>query len=181
MKSFQTFISEAGEIHDREGLGSGTGMTHRGGEKIGTDRKKTAPEKKRTKFVDGKKVATDYKPRKDIGTQRAKSERQQQPTQKRGSASLTPREQQRKARAERLAAKSGGSNKKELEKKATDLLRKKAAQKVDPKYKPAKASGYTRPERKALYRKGERALRDLRLQNLGKKSEKELKHKVTSK
>ena len=32
-----------------------------------------------------------------------------------------------------------------------------------------------------LYKKGERALRDIRLKNLGKKSEKELKHKVTSK
>ena len=30
-------------------------------------------------------------------------------------------------------------------------------------------------------RKGERALRDIRLKNLGKTSEKELKHKVTSK
>ena len=86
-----------------------------------------------------------------------------------------------KKRAERLAAKSGGSNRKELEKKATELLKKKATQKVDPKYKPAKASGYTRAERKALYRKGERKLRDLVLQSTGKKSEKELKHKYTSK
>ena len=44
-----------------------------------------------------------------------------------------------------------------------------------------KASGLTTKERKALYKKGERALRDIRLKNLGKKSEKELKHKVTSK
>ena len=36
-------------------------------------------------------------------------------------------------------------------------------------------------QRKALYKKGERTLRDIRLQNLGKKSEKELKHKITSK
>ena len=36
-------------------------------------------------------------------------------------------------------------------------------------------------EAESLYKKGERALRDIRLKNLGKKSEKELKHKVTSK
>ena len=182
MKSFQQFIIET-ELRDKEGLGGGTGMTHRGGEKIGSDRKKTKPEKRRVKAVGGGKTAPakNYKDRKDIGTQRQRSEREQQPTRERGSAKLSPREAQKKARAERLAAKSGGSNKKELEKKATELLKKKATQKVDPKYKPQKASGYTRPERKALYRKGERALRDLRLKNLGKTSEKELKHKVTSK
>ncbi len=125
--------------------------------------------------------AKSYKDRKDIGTQRQRSEREQQPTRERGSAKLSAREQQKKARAERLAAKSGGSNKKELEKKATELLKKKATQKVDPKYKPAKASGYTRAERKALYRKGERKLRDLVLQSTGKKKESELKHKYTSK
>ena len=182
MKSFQQFITEA-ELKDREGLGHGTGMSHRGGEKIGSDRKKTAPEKKRVKAVGGGKTAPakSYKPRKDIGTQRPQSDRIQQPTRERGSAKLSAREAQKKARAERLAAKSGGSNKKELEKKATELLKKKATQKVDPKYKPAKASGYTRAERKALYRKGERKLRDLVLQSTGKKSEKELKHKYTSK
>ena len=64
---------------------------------------------------------------------------------------------------------------------ASELLAKKAKPKVDPKYKPAKASGYTRAERKALYRKGERTLRDLVLQSTGKKKESELKHKITSK
>ena len=181
MKSFQQFISEATEIHDREGLGSGTGMTHRGGDKIGADRKKPAPEKRRTKFVDGKKVATDYKPRKDIGTQRAKSQREQQPTQKRGSASLTPREQQRKARAERLAAKSGGQSKKYLEKAATKLLSKKTSKKVDPKYKPHKASGLSHRERLNLVKKGEKKLRDLTLANTGKTKESELKHPITQK
>ena len=42
MKSFQQFVTEAKEIHDREGLGSGTGMSHRGGDKLGQDRKKTS-------------------------------------------------------------------------------------------------------------------------------------------
>ena len=179
MKSFQQFITEA-DLRDKEGLGHGTGLSHRGGDKIGADRKKTAPEKKRTKWVDGKKVAVDYKDRKDIGTQRPKSTRQQQPTQKRGSASLTPREQQRKARAERLAGKSGGKSKAELEKAATKLLSKKKKT-VDPSYKPRKASGLSPTERKALTRKGERTLRDITLKSTGKEKESELKHPITQK
>ena len=178
MKSFQQFIAEVVELRDKEGLGGGTGMTHRGGEKIGSDRKKTAPEKRRVKAVGGGKTApaADYKPRKDIGTQRPKSTREQQPTRERGSAALSPREAQRKAAMERRAAKSGAKTK-----TADELLAKKAKKTVDPNYKPVKASGLTTKERKALYKKGERALRDMRLKNLGKKSEKELKHKVTSK
>ena len=39
MKSFQQFVSEAKEVHDREGLGGGTGMTHRTQTgKIGSER-----------------------------------------------------------------------------------------------------------------------------------------------
>ena len=180
MKTFQQFILEA---YDPEVQGRSQIRKQGQGGRVGAERKKSEPEKRRVKAVGGGKTAPakDYKDRKDIGTQRQRSEREQQPTRERGSAKLSAREAQKKARAERLAAKSGGSNKKELEKKATELLKKKATQKVDPKYKPQKASGYTRPERKALYRKGERALRDLRLKNLGKTSEKELKHKVTSK
>ena len=180
MKTFREFIQE---VYDPEVQGRSQIRTQGQGGRVGADRKKTEPEKRRVKAVGGGKTAPakDYKDRKDIGTQRQRSQREQQPTRERGSAKLSPREQQKKARAERLAAKSGGSNRKELEKKATDLLRKKAAQKVDPKYKPAKASGYTRAERKALYRKGERKLRDLVLQSTGKKKESELKHKYTSK
>ena len=137
------------------------------------------------KAVGGGKTAPakDYKTRKDAGKQRPKgraSERQQQPTQSRGSAALSAREAQRKAAKERRAAKSGGQSKDQLKKQADKLLTKKTNT-VDPKYKPRKASGLTTKERKALYKKGERTLRDIRLKALGKKSEKELKHKVTSK
>ena len=179
MKTFQQFILEA---YDKELDGQSSRAPGEGG-RIRAARKKRDLDKTRVKAVGGGKTAPakSYKPRKDIGTNKPRSRTQQQPEKVRGSAALSPREAQKKARAERLAAKSGGSNKKELEKKATELLKKKATQKVDAKYKPAKASGYTRPERKALYRKGERALRDIRLKNLGKTSEKELKHKYTSK
>ena len=165
MKSFQQFIAEA-DLKDKEGIGHGTGTTHRGGDKIGRDRKKTAPEKKRTKAIGGGKTAPakDYKQRKDAGSQRPKgraSERQQQPTQKRGSASLSPREQQRKARAERMAGKSGGKDKKDLEKSATKLLSKKKEKKVHPDYKPQKASGYTAHERRKIRRAGQRLVKDI--------------------
>ena len=164
MKSFQQFITEA-DLKDKEGTGHGTGTTHRGGDKIGRDRKKTAPEKKRTKAIGGGKTAPakDYKQRKDAGSQRPKgraSERQQQPTQKRGSASLSPREQQKKARAERLAGKSGGKSKEELKKAADKLLAKKKKS-VHPDYKPQKASGYTAHERRKIRRAGQRLVKDI--------------------
>tara|TARA_B000000557_G_scaffold188633_1_gene154504 strand:- start:325 stop:867 length:543 start_codon:yes stop_codon:yes gene_type:complete len=165
MKSFQEFIAEA-ELKDKEGIGHGTGMTHRGGDKIGRDRKKTAPEKKRVKAIGGGKTAPakDYKQRKDAGEQRPKgraSERQQQPTRERGSARLSMRDQQKKARAERNKANAGGKGRGELKKAADKLLAKKSAKKVDPKYKPQKASGYTAHERRKITRAGRRLVRDI--------------------
>ena len=158
MKSFQRFITE---LYDKD-LSSATRQGGEGG-RIRASRKKTAPEKRRVKAVGGGKTAPakDYKDRKDIGTQRKRSEREQQPTQKRGSASLSPREQQKKARAERLAAKSGGKSKKELTKAADKLLSKKSAKKVDPNYKAQKASGYTRIERQKIRRAGQRLVKDI--------------------
>ena len=176
MKSFQQFITEA---YDKELEGQASRAPGEGG-RIRASRKKREIEKKRTKVVDGKRVPVDYKPRKDIGTNKPRSRTQQQPTQKRGSASLTPREQQRKARAERLAGKSGGKSKAELEKAATKLLSKKKKT-VDPSYKPRKASVLSPTERKALTRKGERTLRDITLKSTGKEKESELKHPITQK
>ena len=176
MKSFQQFITEA---YDKELEGQASRAPGEGG-RIRASRKKREIEKKRTKVVDGKRVPVDYKPRKDIGTNKPRSRTQQQPTQKRGSASLTPREQQRKARAERLAGKSGGKSKAELEKAATKLLSKKKKT-LDPSYKPRKASGLSPTERKALTRKGERTLRDITLKSTGKEKESELKHPITQK
>ena len=155
MKSFQKFITEA-ELRDKEGLGHGTGLSHRGGDKIGSDRKKTAPEKKRTKWVDGKKVAADYKPRKDIGTQKPRSKREQQPEKARGSAALSPKEAQKKAYRERKAREKGAKTK-----TASELLSKKKKTTVSPKYKPQKASGYTAHERKKIMRAGKRLVRDI--------------------
>ena len=100
-----------------------------------------------------------YKDRKDIGkpnVKRSPAGRQQQPTKERGSARLDPREAQRKAARERRAAKTGAKPK-----TADELLAKKAKAKVDPNYKPAKASGMTRAERMKVTRKGETKLRNI--------------------
>ena len=178
MKTFQQFITE---VYDKDIQGRSRIRKPQEGGRIEPERKKTEPEKRRTKAIGGGKTAPakPYKPRKDIGQERPEqraSARQQQPEQERGSASLSPREAQQKAYRERKARESGAKTK-----SADELLAKKKKQTTDPNYKPRKASGYTEKERKALYKKGERTLRDIRLKNLGKTKESELKHKVTSK
>ena len=106
MKTFQQFILEA---YDPEIQGRSQIRKQGQGGRVGAERKKTEPEKRRVKAVGGGKTApaADYKPRKDIGTQRPKSTREQQPTQERGTAALSPRAAQRKAAVERRAAKKG--------------------------------------------------------------------------
>ena len=174
MKTFQQFITEA---QDKDDYALTPQRKPGEGGRIRASRKKTAPEKRRTTAVGGGKTAPakDYKPRKDIGTNKPRSRTQQQPTQDKHTQQLTPKQAQRKAYLERKAREKGAKTK-----TADELLAKKTT-KTDPKYKPRKASGKTEKERKALYKKGERVLRDIRLKNLGKKSEKELKHRVTSK
>ena len=176
MKTFQEFVSEA---YDASVMSSSQIRRTGEGGRIRPERKKTAPERRRTKAVGGGQTAPakEYKARKDIGQQRATSTRVQQPEKERGTAALSPKEAQRKAYLERKARERG-------EKQATsasELLAKKKKTEVSPKYKPQKASGLSTQERKALYKKGERKLRDIVLQSTGKKSEKELKHKYTSK
>ena len=185
MKSFNQFLTICEAIYDRD---KKSDVDLEVG-KIGKERKKTAPERRRTKAVGGGKTAPakEYKPRKDIGKQRQASTRVQQPEKARGSASLSPREQQRKAAQERRASKSGSQGKKDLEKAASKMLSKKTTKAVDPKYKPTGKAGhtgtskkqYTTPERQKITRQGEKLLRDIKLKNLGKKKESELKHPIT--
>ena len=176
MKTFRQFIAEASnDDPDKEGLGHGTGLSHRGGDKIGRERKKSGPEKKRTKAIGGGKTAPakSYKQRSDVGKQRPKgrsSERLEQPTQKKG-VKLSAREQQRKARQERLSRQQRTNTNKDLEKAATKLLTKKKKTTVDPNYKPQKASGYTAHERRKIRRAGERLVRDIK-----NKKEKPISH-----
>jgi hypothetical protein len=184
MKTLGQFLAEA---YDKDVMDRSQIRRQGEGGRVGAMRKKTEPEKRRMKAAGGGKMvpAKDYKPRKDIGTQKKTSDKVQQPTKERGSAGLSLRDQQRKAAMERRAARSGGSSTptsaKDKEKAASKLLAKKSAKQVNPNYKPQKASGKTAAERKALTKKGERTLRDIQLKNLGKKSEKELKHPITQK
>ena len=156
MKTFAEFVAEA---YDKDVMGSSQIRKQGEGGRIGANRKKTEPEKRRMKAAGGGKMvpAKDYKPRKDIGSQRQRSTREQQPTQERGSAALSAKEAQRKAYRERKARESGAKTK-----SASELLSKKSAKKVNPNYKPQKASGYTRTERQKLQRTGDRIIRDIR-------------------
>tara|TARA_B100000131_G_scaffold131235_1_gene127939 strand:+ start:42 stop:632 length:591 start_codon:yes stop_codon:yes gene_type:complete len=158
--SFEQF-KEICEVYDPDVQGRSQISTSGEGGRIQRKRKKTEPEKRRTKAIGGGKTAPakTYKDRKDIGQtnrKRAKSGREQQPTQERGSAKLTPKEAQRKAYLERKAKERG-----EKTKTADQLLAKKEKKPVSPNYKPQKASGLTRQERDKKRREGETYLRGI--------------------
>ena len=165
------------------------------GGRVGRQRKKTTPEIRRMKAVgSGKMKPVEYKLRKDIGSQRQASTRVQEPEQERGSADVkakaaaAAKAERISAARKRAAAKSSGETPssakpkaKEVAQQASKLLsKKKVAKPVSPDYKPAKASGLSPQERNKQTRKGEATLRDLVLQSTGKKSEKELKNRYTS-
>ena len=175
MKTFQQFILEA---YDPEVQGRSQIRRQGEGGRVGAERKKTDPEKRRTKAAGGGKTAPakDYKDRKDIGTNKQRSTVEQQPQRERGTSGVSGKAAQKKAYLERKARERG-----EKTKTRTELLTKKTTKAVDPKYKPAKASGMTTKERQSLTRKGEKKLRDLRLQNLGKQKESELEYPITKK
>ena len=167
MKTFQQFITE---VYDKDLEGQASRAPGEGG-RIRAARKKREGylakqqqgQKPKVKAIGGGKTAPvkDYKPRKDIGTNKPRSRTQQQPTKERGSAKLSPREAQKKAREERLAGKSGGKSKADLEKAATKLLSKKKKT-VSPKYKPVKTTGYTAAERQKITRAGQRLVKDIK-------------------
>ena len=163
MKTFREFITE---VYDPDVVGKAQIRKQGEGGRVGRMRKQSEPEKRRMKAVGGGKMvpAKTYKDRKDIGTQRKTSDRQQQPTQARGSAALSPREQQAKARRERMAAKGGATKvkSKDLKKQADKLLATKKKKTADPNYKPQKASGYTRDERHRLRNAARRLMKDMR-------------------
>ena len=145
--------------------------------------KSTAKQQKRMKAAGGGKMvpAKKYKLRKDAGKpnpRRSPAGREQQPTKERGSARETQlaaaKAERRKAAQARIAAKKGKvtvlpsqatskpkTKSKDLERKASQMLTKKKKQTVDPNYKPQKASGYTRAERRAIKRQGDKLIGDI--------------------
>ncbi len=163
MKTFQEFVLIAEAAYDASVMSSSQIRRTGEGGRIGAERKKTAPERRRMKAIGGGKFApVEYKPRKDIGTQRKTETRVQQPTQERGSADVKARaaaaakEERKKAALARIAAKKKGETvstekpkAKEAEKTATKLLSTKkpeAKPAAEKKPKPA-PSGKTRAER----------------------------------
>ena len=172
MKTFKQFMTEA-SMPDELAGGASVRQSGEGG-RVYRKRKKSETETRRMKAVGGGKMApVTYKDRKDIGTQKKRETREQQPTKDRGSAEVKQsyadkvKAERKKAAQARIAAKkSGGEVKKDTtssrdkEKTASKLLSTKKEKKpVNPNYKPAKASGKTRAERDKIRGEGERFLR----------------------
>ena len=203
MKTFAKFIEEA---YDAAFM-SGAQVIRTGeGGRIGAERRKTAPERTKTKRGPGGTTlpAKPYKPRSDIGTPKPASTRVQEPTKERGSkdvlarAAAAAREERMKAAKARAAAKSSGQDApkakprtKELERKATQILSNKKEEKPKAPVKDERYSSSRKPEdhmvkgkynkleKKTMVRAGKRKLLDLVLQSTGKKKESELKHRYT--
>ena len=176
MKTFREFITE---VYDPDVVGKAQIRKQGEGGRVGRMRKQSEPEKRRMKAVGGGKMvpAKTYKDRKDIGTQRKTSDRQQQPTQERGSARekqmAAARAERKRAAQKRAAAKAGkvtvlpsqATSKpktKALKKQADKLLATKKKKTADPNYKPQKASGMTRDERHRLRNAARRLMKDMR-------------------
>ena len=174
MKTFREFITE---VYDPDVVGKSQIRKQGEGGRVGRKRKQTEPEKKRMYAAGGGKMlpAKTYKDRKDIGKERKTSDRQQQPTQERGSAR---EKQMAAARAERKRAAQARANKvtklpsqatskpkpktKALKKQADKLLATKKKQTVDPRYKPVKQSVYTRDEKHRMRNAAMRLVRDMK-------------------
>ena len=158
MKSFNQFLTICEAIYDRD---KKSDVDLEVG-KIGKDRKKTAPERRRTTTVSGGKTvpSKEYKSRKDIGKQRQASTRVQQPEKARGSAALSPREAQRKAALERRKGKSGGS-KKDLEKAASKMLSKKKTKQLIPITNQLVEQGILEQVRENIVEQRDRSCREL--------------------
>ena len=169
MKTFSQFITE---VYDKDVMGSSQIKKTGEGGRIGAERKKSTPERRRMKAVGGGKMEpVEYKDRKDIGQQRQRSTREQQPTQERGSKEVAKsyadkvKERRRAEAKARIAAKaSGGDTKaaakaantsaKEAEKAADKLLTtkkkeepKKTESKPRRQWRTADGGGMTRAER----------------------------------
>ena len=129
--------------------------------RVGKDRRKSDAERKRYTKSGG------YKDRKDVGTNKPKSQTVQQPEKERGTSRQSQldsaKAERKKAALARIAAKKGGKPTPEKKKtpSASQLLSKKTEKKADPKYKSQKArfSGPdARAKRQKLMRSGEREL-----------------------
>ena len=173
MKTFTQFCTEA---YDAAFM-SGAQIRSAGeGGRIGSERKKSEPERRRMSQKSEKgnqgqeRKPTEYKSRKDIGTQRQASTRVQQPTQERGSAALSPKESAKKAYLERKAKEAGKKTP-----TAAELLSKKKPAEVDkrPSDQPKRpVVGMSRQQRSQITRKGQEKLEKLVRQSEAEKQKK---------
>jgi hypothetical protein len=174
MKTLREFLSEA--QYDPDLSGAQIRRTGEGGRKQPkreTESRRKPGQSPRMKAVGGGKMEPvgSYKDRKDIGTTKARSEREQQPEKERGSARQAQldaaKEERKKAARARIAARKAGGDVKKTEtsssaaeKKATQLLKTKKAEpkKTEPakprrSWKTAEGGGMTRKERDAARNK----------------------------
>jgi hypothetical protein len=193
MKTFPEFCKEA---YDASFM-SGAQVRQSGeGGRVGRERKKTPAEIRKLKQAKPgeEREPTEYKPRKDIGTQKQADTRVQQPEQERGSAAVRERaaaaakEERRKAAQARATAKSGGEKPKpkpkDLTTQASKILSKTKPAEVDkrPADQPKRpVVGMSRKERSQITRKGqeklEKLVRQSEAEKQGKKPEDvKLKH-----
>ena len=204
MISFQEFMVLCEAAYDKEVMSGSQVRTMGQGGRISPERKKPKPQRRRTRRTGGGQTApSDYKPRSDIGKQRAASERQEQPEQERGSADVAARaaaaakEERRRAALARRAARSSGEqssskpSSRDLERQASRLLSKRKKPKAktpasDDRFSSSRKpeehmikGKYTKAEKKQLVRAGKQKLRDLVLAATGKKKESELQHRYT--
>jgi len=176
MKSFSNFCTEA---YDAAFM-SGAQVIRTGeGGRIGAERRKTAPERKRTKRGPGGTTlpAKPYKPRSDIGIPKPASTRVQEPTKERGSkdvlarAAAAAKEERMKAAKARAAAKNSGQDApkakpkprtKELEQQATKMLsNKKEAEPKGEKDERTTKYQYDRLGKKYMVRAGKKLHADI--------------------
>jgi len=189
MKTFKEFVSLCEEVEDKSkalGFQATIKRQNRDG-LLGSDRRISDPEKRRQKTQMKKSdpiQKTQYKKRKDIGTQKQADTRLQQPEQERGSAVVAARAaaaakaERKEAAKKRAAAASSGQNapkttkSKDLVKKGTELISKTKSTEVDlrPKDQPKrKVVGMDRAARKKIIRDGGRKLRSLLIAAKSKK------------
>ena len=84
--SFTQFIGMC-EVYDPDVQGRSQITKQGEGGRVGRDRRKSEPERRRVKATGGgKSEPVSYKDRKDIGSQKQRSTKEQQPQSERGSA-----------------------------------------------------------------------------------------------
>lgn len=177
MKTFAEFITE---VYDKDVMGSSQIRKSGEGGRVGSDRRKSDPEIRRTKLGPGgtRVPAKRYKTRSDVGSQRSSETRTQQPEKERGSAEVKQsyadkvKAERRAAAKARAAAKKSGAtatktsapSAKDAEKAATKLLAKKSTPKAKTGEKIDRTTKrqYTRDEKKKMVRAGKRLEKDLR-------------------